>query len=144
MQTYKQPSDNPAWTVAEMLYHLSIAPRFVGEDVKIFLRLNWLYLIIPIVIPKKLFDWFIKEFTRYGARRATPLFLAQQYDKAHAAALKALAGVGDEDFARRLYYPDWDPILSGEVTLEMVFHYIKAHFDSHASQLRQIASKDMG
>jgi hypothetical protein len=36
---------------------------------------------------------------------------------------------------------DWDPFLSGEVTIEKLFHYVKAHFDSHAEQLkRQVAA----
>ncbi|RPJ49331.1 MAG: hypothetical protein EHM21_07155 [Chloroflexi bacterium] len=141
VNTYKLPSDNPAWTVAEVLYHMSIAPRFLGKDVKMIMRQNWLYRLIPIIFPKRLFDRLNKELTRFGARNATPHFLAQQYDRAHAAALKALAEVGDEDFEKCFYYPTWDPLLSGEVSLERLFHYVKVHFDSHAEQLRRIASK---
>ena len=34
VEAYDLPSDNPAWTVGEVLYHMSIAPRMLGKDVK--------------------------------------------------------------------------------------------------------------
>jgi len=44
--------------------------------------------------------------------------------------------VKDADFEKKLNYPNWDPILSGEVTLERLFHYVKLHFEAHAKQIR--------
>jgi hypothetical protein len=76
--------------------------------------------------------------TRFGARRATRQSLAVEYDKAHAMALKALTSVSDQEFSKSLNYPDWDPLLSGEVSLEQFFHYIKAHYDGHAAQIRKV------
>jgi hypothetical protein len=89
-------------------------------------------------MPKKVFDWMNKNLTRYGARNSTPEFLAKEYDKAHKATIEALAEVDDADFEKKLYYPDWDPLLSGEVTLERLFHYVRVHFDSHAEQILEI------
>jgi hypothetical protein len=141
VETYGLPSDNPAWTVAEVLYHMSIAPRLLGKDAKMIIRQSWLLRLIPIILPRRLFDWANKELTRYGARNASPEFLAKKYDRAHSATIEALNEVEERDFAKKLYYPDWDPLLSGEVTLERLFHYVKAHFDSHAEQLkRQVAA----
>lgn len=132
------PSDNPAWTVGEVLYHMSVAPRMLGRDAKMITGQNWAFRLIPLIVPKGLFNWLNQELTKYGARRLSREFLAEEYDKAHAMTLRMLAAVADSDFEKRVHYPDWDPLLSGEVTLEKLFHYVKAHFDSHEGQLRAI------
>lgn len=49
------------WTIGEMLYHMSLAPRFLSKDVKMITNQNWLYRIIPVIIPKQLFDWLNKK-----------------------------------------------------------------------------------
>ena len=138
VEAYNLPSGNSAWTVSEVLYHMSIAPRMLGKDVKMITGQNWIYRLIPIIMPKKVFDWLNKNLTRYGARNSTPEFLAKEYDKAHKATIDALAEVDDADFEKKLYYPDWDPLLSGEVTLERLFHYVRVHFDSHVEQILEI------
>jgi len=33
-ETFSLFSNNPAWTIGEVLYHLSLAPRFLSQDVK--------------------------------------------------------------------------------------------------------------
>jgi hypothetical protein len=141
-EAFGLPSDNPAWTVGEVLYHMSVAPRFVGLDVKMIVRQNWIYHIIAVVVPKALFDGLNKKLTQFGARKLSRDFLSQEYDKAHKSALRALDSVSDPDFDKHLYYPDWDPLLSGDVTLERLFHYVKAHFDSHAGQIREIVESN--
>ncbi len=134
-EAFGLPSGNPAWTIGEVLYHMSIAPRMLGTDVKMILNQNWFYRLIPAIIPKSLFDWMNKILTKYGARNLTREFLAAEYDKAHLATIKALNEVKELDFKKKLNYPDWDPLLSGKVTLERLFHYIKLHFDVHAAQI---------
>lgn len=134
-EAFSLPSDNPAWTIGEVLHHMSLAPRFLSQDVKIITTQNWMYKVIPIIIPKQLFDWLNKKMTKYGARKLSHEFLAAEYDKAHQATLKALDEVKEADFEKKLNYPDWDPLLSGEVTLERLFRYVKVHFDSHAAEI---------
>lgn len=141
-EAFGLPSDNPAWTIGEVLYHMSIAPRMLGTDVKMIVNQNWFYKLVPAIIPKSLFDWFNKILTRYGARKLTREFLAAEYDRAHQATLKALDEVEEADFEKKLNYPDWDPLLSGEVTLERLFHYVRAHFDVHAAEIRRRVSLD--
>jgi hypothetical protein len=36
-----KPSLNPAWNIAEMLYHLSFAPRNLPSDVRLIRHLKW-------------------------------------------------------------------------------------------------------
>jgi hypothetical protein len=31
VEAYDLPSDNPAWTIGEVLYHMSIAPRMLAK-----------------------------------------------------------------------------------------------------------------
>lgn len=136
-EAYSLPSDNPAWTIGQVLYHMSLAPRFMILDVQMIGGQRWIYRLVPRLVPKSLFNWLNARLTRYGARKITRQFLAQEYDQAHEAVLRALDSLSDADFARSLPYPDWDPLLSGEVTMEYLFGYIKRHFDSHAAQIRK-------
>jgi hypothetical protein len=136
-ETLGLPSDNPAWTIGEVLYHMSIAPKMLGTDAKMILKQNWLYKIIPAIIPKRLFDWLNKHLTKWGARKLSREFLRNEYDKANNATLKALDAIKEADFKKKLIYPDWDPLLSGEVTLERLFRYVKVHFDSHSEEIRK-------
>lgn len=129
------PSDNPAWSIGQVFYHMSLAPRLLIADVRLFIKPRRLYLLVLRLFPGSLFNWINSRWTRYGARHLSRQFLADEYDKAHELALAALDSVGDEDLKKTLVYPDWDPMLRGEVSMERLFHYLKDHFDSHASQI---------
>jgi hypothetical protein len=133
---FSQPSDNPAWTIGEVLYHMSIAPRFLVVDARMIANQPWLYRLVMVLMPKRLFDWLNARLTRYGARNLSRQFLADEYDKANTATLRALETIAEEDFAKSLQYPDFDPLLTGEVTLEYLFGYVKRHFDSHKEQIQ--------
>jgi uncharacterized damage-inducible protein DinB len=137
-ETFTLPSGNPAWTIGEVLYHMSLAPRFLISDVRIITGQSWITRLLPVLMPTRLFNWLNKVLTRYGARQLSRQFLAQEYDRAHTSTLQALDSVSDDDFSLRVFYPDWDPLLSGEVTLERLFHYVKNHFDAHAAQINQV------
>lgn len=134
---FSLPSDNPAWSVGQVLYHMSIAPRMMVLDVQMFGRQRWLFRLIPILFPKRLFDWLNARLTRFGARKLSRQFLADQYDRATLAILKVFDSLADADFTLSVPYPDWDPLLTGEVSLEYLFGYIKRHFDSHAVQIEK-------
>ena len=54
---FTNPSSNPAWTIGEVLYHMSLAPRFMVADVKIILERPWLLQLLPILLPEWLFHW---------------------------------------------------------------------------------------
>jgi len=99
---------------------------------------NGLYLLLPRLMPKSAFDWLNANMTRLGARRMTRRRLAEEYDRSCKAALKALDEIPDSDFDKHFYYPLWDPLLAGDVTVEYLFGYIKRHFDSHAAQIEKV------
>jgi hypothetical protein len=130
-QDLQVQSLNPAWTVREVLYHMSLAPRNVPNDLVLIRRLNR----IP-KIPPGPFNWLNMRLTKYGARHATKKYLAEQYDRAHVKTLRALESIQDDEWQRVVDYPDWDPMLSGYVTIERLFRYITLHFESHAQDIR--------
>jgi hypothetical protein len=128
---YDRPSLNPEWTIGELLYHISLAPRGLPMDVRLIRRLRW----VP-KLPAGPFNWLNIYFTRRGAKNATKESLADAYDRAHAGALKSLDSVKHDEWGTGVEYPDWDPMLSGYVTLERLFHYLRLHFDSHEKDIR--------
>lgn len=136
-EDFSRPSGNPAWTIGEVLYHSSITPRLLWVEARMLTRQNRLfYGLVTVLMPKKLFDWINIRLTRYGARKLSRQFLSSEYDKSTAATLRVLDATAEEDFAKSMHYPDVDPMLSGEVTLEYLFGYVKRHFDSHAAQIQ--------
>lgn len=134
-EAFSLPSDNPAWTVGQVLYHMSIAPRMMILDVQMISGQRWIYRLLPLLVPKRLFDWLNVRLTRRGARRVSRQFLSKEYDRAHNTAVGALDALPEADLSKSLVYPNWDPLLSGEVTLEYLFGYVRRHFESHAAEI---------
>ncbi|HSL46451.1 MAG TPA: DinB family protein [Anaerolineales bacterium] len=134
---FSMPSDNPAWTIGEVLFHMSLAPRFVVTDLRVIISSPWLAKIFMTLVPNTLFHRVNERFTRYGARKLNRIFLAEQYDWAHARALKSLEALQETDFSKSVQYPGYDPLLSGVVTVGRLYRYIKIHFEAHASQIRE-------
>ena len=130
---FVKPSANQAWTVAEVLSHMSLAPRYISEDVTFIRRFTW----IPKP-PAGLFHAFNNWATKRGARNATHHSLAEQYDKAHERMTKTLEGIDDNEWSKGAEYPGWDPMLSGYVTLERLFDYPNQHFQAHAEELAEV------
>lgn len=129
------PSRNPSWTIGEILYHMTLAPKFIFADVRMIAGGSRIYRLIPYIVPRPLFNWANTRFTRFGARRLSHDSLAREYDKGHAIALRALDKVDENEFSKSATYPDWDPMLSGDVTVERLFHYLKDHFENHVADI---------
>ena len=136
-EALSRPSGNPARTIGEMLFHMSLAPRFMVTDLRAILAQAWLAKAFAILVPAALFHYLNKFFTRYGSRNLNRKFLAQEYDRAHERAMRSLEARQEPDFQKSLHYPGYDPILSGTVTVESLYRYIKLHFEAHARQIRE-------
>ena len=136
-EVFSKPSDNPAWTIGEVLFHMSLAPRFMTTDLRMIISRPWLARVFAVLVSRSLFDSLNAFLTRYWSRNLDRKFLGEQYDRAHERALRSLEGLKESDFQKSLQYPGYDPILSGEVTVERLYRYIKLHFVSHASQIRE-------
>lgn len=134
-EAFAQPSSNPAWTIGELLYHMSIAPRLMVADVAIVLKRPFLLTLLPKLFPERLFHWLNARLTRFGSRNLNRQFLADEYDKAHERIRQTFHRLDEADLQKSVRYPNWDPLLAGDVTLAYLFGYIKRHFDSHAADI---------
>jgi hypothetical protein len=134
---WRKPSGNPAWTVGQVIYHMTMAPRMLPSDVRMIRRGRR-----APGLPAFIFDSLNVLVTRWGARKHTPQSVGQAYDAAHAAALAAFETIQDHEWAKGIEYPDWDPMLSGFVTIERLFRYLPLHFEVHAEQIRQALATD--
>jgi len=103
----------------------------------VIIRRPWLAKVFAALVPIPLFNRLNEFLTRYWARHLDRVFPAEQYDRAHERALKSLESLQETDFQTSLSYPGYDPLLSGTVTVERLFRYIKLHFDHHAAQIRE-------
>ena len=136
-EAFSRPSDNPAWTIGEVLFHMSLAPRFMVTDLRAIIAQGWLARVFAILVPAALFHKLNESFTRYGSRNLNRAFLAEQYEKAHERAMASLESLHETDFQKSLHYPGYDPMLSGNVTVERLYRYIKLHFEAHERQIRE-------
>jgi hypothetical protein len=131
-EDWRKPSGNPAWTVGQLMVHMTFAPRMLPADVGLIRRGGWM----PR-LPAFLFNWSNVLMTRWSARKESVHTVGALYDAAHANALRVLETIQDEEWSLGREYPDWDPMLSGYVTLERLFRYLAIHFKVHEEQVRQ-------
>jgi uncharacterized protein (TIGR03083 family) len=131
-EDWQKPSGNPAWTVGQLLYHMTVAPRMLPADVGLIRRGGWM----PN-LPAFVFNWTNVLMTRWGARKESLDSVGELYDAAHDRVLGVLETIQEGEWSLGKEYPDWDPLLSGYVTLVRLFRYLAIHFEVHAEQVRQ-------
>lgn len=130
---YHLPTSNPAWNVGDTLYHMTLALRFMPADMQLIRRQRG-FPRPPAALFNKMNEWY----TRRGGRKAAPELLISEYDRVHAKLIAELDTVEDAEWQLGLDYPGWDPMLSGFVTLERLFHYVSDHFRAHAADLESV------
>jgi hypothetical protein len=131
-EDWPKPSGDSAWTVGQLMVHMTFAPRMLPADVGLIRRGGWM----P-KLPAFLFNWSNVLMTRWSARKESVRTVGALYDAAHDNALRVLETIQDEEWSLGREYPDWDPMLSGYVTLERLFRYLASHFKVHEEQVRQ-------
>ena len=131
-EDWDKSSGNPAWTVGQLMVHMTFAPRMLPADVSMIRGGGWM----P-KLPAFLFNWSNVLMTRWAARKESLGTVGALYDAAHQRALDLLDTIQDDEWGLSREYPDWDPMLSGTVTIERLFHYLAEHFEVHAAQVRQ-------
>ncbi|MGD9404610.1 MAG: DinB family protein [Anaerolineae bacterium] len=129
---WKKPSGNPAWTVGQLMVHMTFAPRMLPADVGMIRSGGWM----P-KLPAFLFNWANVLMTRWAARNQSAESVGALYDVAHDRVLALLDTIQDDEWGLGREYPDWDPMLSGMVTIERLFRYLADHYKVHAEQVRQ-------
>ena len=124
---------NSAWSVREVLFHMSFAPQNLPLDVWLIRHFNR----VPN-IPAGPFNRLNIYLTRRGGGDADREAIATAYDKAHQRTIKTLDSIKAGEWGKGARYPGWDPMLSGFVTLEKLFGYISLHFEAHAREIESV------
>ena len=134
---YERPSANSAWTIGDVLYHITLGPPAIRTEIWMIRHASWL-------VSALLNDWTAGIFNRGNAlfarhpKRITPQTLIRDYQRGHAGLLASLRTMQDSDFYKSARYPaSFVTELAGVVTVERLFRYIKLHFEVHASQIRE-------
>lgn len=141
MESYRSPSTNPAWTIGDVLYHITLGPPAIRAEVWMIRHAGWLFSALLNNGTASIFNWVNALFARHP-KQLTPQILIKSYEKGHSGLLTSLEGVRDADFySKSVRYPDpFVAELAGVVTVERLFRYIKLHFEIHASQIRERSS----
>jgi uncharacterized protein (TIGR03083 family) len=130
---WTRPSANPAWTIGEVLWHIT------GYLFLIPQQLIWLQTgTFPDLTPQSAEDLNQGNVhqTRVGAQRQTLRSIVQAYEEGHAATLAALQSVRDDEWQVGVRMPDMGPSFQDEYrTIEALFRYHARHFAEHIAQI---------
>ena len=126
------PSGNPAWTIGEMMYHITVATQNIPADIAIIRKAPWL----PNP-PVRLLHLFNPPLTRWGASKYNRGRLPEKFERDHASLLSLLETIQEDEWEKGRKYRAYDPpLLDGFVTIEDLFHYQKYHLEQHAKDIR--------
>jgi hypothetical protein len=137
VESYGHSSGNPAWTIGDILYHITLGPPAILAEIWMIRHAGWLFGTLLNNRTASIFNWGNALFARHRIR-ITPQLLIQAYERGHASLLASLKRIPETDFSKSVRYPDsFVAELAGVVTVERLFRYIKLHFEVHAGQIRE-------
>jgi len=137
---YVHPSDNPAWTIGDVLNHITIGLPAIRVELWMISHVRGLFQFVLNDTTSKLINWLNAPFARRGGR-VTRQRLIKAYEAGHAGLMSSLRRTREEDWEKSINYPvAFVSELAGEVTIERLFRYVKLHFDVHAEQIKAVLS----
>ena len=132
---YLHPSTNPAWTIGDVLYHLTIGLPALRFEIWMIRSTPWMFKILNDTT-SRIFNWGNALFARQP-KRITRQRLSKAYEAGHAGLMSSLRRVREEDFAKLVNYPAaFVSELAGVVTVERLFRYVTLHFEVHEEQIK--------
>ena len=135
-ESYRAPSVNPAWTIGDVLYHITLGPPAIWTEIWMIRHARWLFAALLNDWTASIFNWGNALFARHP-KRITRENLIQSYERGHSALLNSLGKVQDDEFNKSVRYPEtFVTELAGIVTVERLFRYIKLHYEVHAGQIQ--------
>lgn len=122
-----------AWTVKEELWHIAWGAHFMLDLIKNARR--------GIGLPKP--PMFIADrlnalYTKFRAALVGRDAIGPKYDRVHAAILKELDSIREDEWERSV------KIFGKEQTISELFHGISHHFEEHAARIRPALSVEAG
>lgn len=81
---YSLPSKNSAWTIGDVLFHITLGPRALAFEIWMIVHMRGLFQFGVKFFPSKLFNQVNTRFARRG-ERVSRQSLTKAYGRAHAA-----------------------------------------------------------
>jgi len=133
---YSHPSDNPAWTIGDALYHITLGPPALRFEIWMVRHAPWFMSNALNKLTSRIFNWGNALFARHP-KRITRQTLTKAYERGHTGLMSSLKRMQNGDFGRSAVYPpEFVSELAGVVTIERIFRYVKEHFEVHEGQIR--------
>ena len=121
----RQKSPSSAWTIGEVLVHLTWALEYLPDEVEKARHGRGMF-----NLPKRLADLLSYWYIRWIARNATPASINRRYDQAMDASIRLLEVIPDDDWEKGAnFYGE------GFHTVEDLFHVPAHHFSEHTSSM---------
>lgn len=134
---YHHPSGNPAWTIGDVLYHITLGPPALCFEIWMIRHASGLFQLAMNNLTSIIFNRINAIFAR-RPKRITPQSLLKAYETGHAGIMSSLRRMREDEFHKSVIYPEsFVSELAGEATVERIFRYVKGHFDIHAEQIRK-------
>jgi hypothetical protein len=134
---YTLPTDNPAWTVGDILHHITLGPLALALEIWLTIHATGLYNFSMRHFPSRFFNSVNAWFGSGRSGRVSRQGLLKAYGKAHAVIRSRLRRTREEDLAKSVVYPDdYVSDLKGEVSVERLFRYVTGHFEEHERALK--------
>ena len=128
---WNRPTANPKWNVRQMMFHITMAPRFLPADIAMLRRGR------TPTVPSWLFNLVNEALTGFAGKRQTRASLAAEYDKRHAIVMKLLDAIRPHEWSLSAKYPNINRNLRGTQSIASMFHYLTVHFEEHAADVRR-------
>lgn len=122
---WRRKTSNPAWTVGNLLHHLVWSLEVLPSEVASARRGKGMFNLPPMVR-----DPLSAAYTRFGTRGQSLPTILRRYEAAYAAALRALDGVGDDEWRRGA--PFWG---EGFIDIEGLFRAQVRHLAEHRQDI---------
>ncbi|NWF64180.1 MAG: DinB family protein [Chloroflexi bacterium] len=136
-ENYSLPTDNPTWTVGDILFHITLGPRAIALEIWMLTHAPGLFGFAMRHFPSRFFNSVNAWFGRGRSRRVSRQGLLKAYGKAHTVIKSELRRTREEDLVKSVVYPpDFVSALAGEVTPERLFRFVTGHFEEHEAALR--------
>ncbi len=129
-EAYPRPSANPAWTVGDLLHHLTFGPYAVRVDVFIIRHIGF----FP-PLPIDLFNLINAQLARRSNLHPEPASLKKTYDRGHLSVLRALQNTSAADLTKIAHYPPGLRALQGNVSIEQAIRVLAEHLAEHRADL---------
>lgn len=128
------PSKTSTRTNGEVLYRISISPLYIRSLLRSNLG-SWAHSVLPKLVTGALVDWDNEKSVRSAIRDLTRLSLAKEYEYNCKLLLDMLDNFSESDLMRTVLIAKPGPLLSRQVTVEQLFHYVKDYFNFYRKEL---------